>query len=54
MGLAYSLRGLVHGHPTEEDGRAQADEVLEKELRGLDPDPWAAGREGETVPGMDV
>lgn len=40
--LAYSFRGLVYGHHDKKHGE-QAD-MLEKELRGLHIDPWAARR----------
>ena len=45
IGLAYTFRGLVHGHHGRGNGSTQAHMVLEKELRVLHPDLQAAGRE---------
>ena len=42
MGLAYTLRGLVHDCHGRKHGSMQADMMLEKELRVLHLDPQAA------------
>ena len=46
MGLAYSVRGLVHYHHGKKHGSSvQADRVQEKEMRILHLDPKAAERD---------
>jgi hypothetical protein len=46
LGLAYSVRGLVHyHHGKKHGGSVQADRVQEKEMRILHLDPKAAERD---------
>ena len=48
-GLASSFRGLVHYSRGRKRDGAQADMVLEKELRVQHLDPQAAGRDSEPL-----
>ena len=50
LGLAYSLRGLVHYHHGGKHGGVQADMVLEKERGVLHPDPQTAEGDYATLP----
>jgi hypothetical protein len=43
IGASLQFRSLVHSHHGEKHGCAQTDMVLQKELRVLHLDPWAAG-----------
>jgi hypothetical protein len=47
LGLAYSLKGLVHFCHGRENGDTQEDIVLEKGLRVLHLDPQAIRRKRE-------
>jgi hypothetical protein len=45
IGAGIQVKGLVHYCHGGKHGEAQADTMLEKEMRVLHPDPKAAGRE---------
>lgn len=51
LGLAYSVRGLVH-YQHGGNMATGSQTVLEKSLRVLHPDPQAEGRESDTGLGM--
>ena len=51
-GPAYKFKSVVHSQHDRKHGSAQADMVLEKELRVLHQQ--AAGREGDTGPGLSI
>lgn len=48
-GQADHLRGLVHYYPNRRHDSVQVDIVLEKELRVLHLDLYAAGRDCDTL-----